>query len=48
MSWILYYHYLGPASQAVNIMKKLIDAGMCIARLNFSHGEHAVSFQNFS
>lgn len=32
---------LGPASKTVDQIRKLIDAGLDIARLNFSHGDHA-------
>lgn len=31
---------IGPASQEANIIERLIDAGMNVARLNFSHGTH--------
>ncbi len=31
---------LGPASNKEGVFKKLIDAGLNIARLNFSHGDH--------
>jgi pyruvate kinase len=31
---------LGPASNGVEAIKRLIDAGMDVARLNFSHGNH--------
>jgi pyruvate kinase len=31
---------LGPASSSVEILKQLIDSGMNVARLNFSHGNH--------
>ena len=32
---------LGPASETKPMIKKLIDAGMNVARLNFSHGDHS-------
>ncbi|HBU11756.1 MAG TPA: pyruvate kinase [Clostridiales bacterium] len=31
---------LGPACDDVKIMEKMLDAGMDVARFNFSHGEH--------
>src|SRR5439155_890615 len=31
---------LGPASTSQEMMEKLLDAGMDVARLNFSHGSH--------
>ena len=32
---------LGPACWQVNQLEQLIDAGLCVARFNFSHGDHA-------
>ena len=32
---------LGPACWAVEQLEQLIDAGMSVARFNFSHGDHA-------
>ncbi|MBL8029817.1 MAG: pyruvate kinase [Candidatus Doudnabacteria bacterium] len=31
---------LGPASQSVKIISEMVKAGMNVARLNFSHGDH--------
>ncbi|MCR4902042.1 MAG: pyruvate kinase, partial [Butyrivibrio sp.] len=31
---------LGPASEGEEVMRKLMLAGMNVARFNFSHGEH--------
>ncbi|MCS7220273.1 MAG: pyruvate kinase [Anaerolineae bacterium] len=33
---------IGPASQEPEVLVRLIEAGMDVARLNFSHGDHAM------
>lgn len=37
---------LGPASSNETVLSQLIDAGLDIARLNFSHGEHETHLKN--
>jgi pyruvate kinase len=31
---------LGPSSDTASVLREMIDAGMSVARLNFSHGSH--------
>ncbi|MDN6438037.1 MAG: pyruvate kinase [Corynebacterium nuruki] len=38
---------LGPAVASAESIRQLVDAGMNVARLNFSHGEHADHQQNY-
>src|SRR5574341_1538150 len=32
---------IGPASQSEDVIRRLIQAGMDVARMNFSHGDYA-------
>lgn len=37
---------LGPSTSTVEMMVKMLDAGMNVARLNFSHGNHETHGQS--
>lgn len=39
---------LGPSSSNKEMISKLVDAGMNVARLNFSHGDHAMHAANIA
>jgi pyruvate kinase len=39
---------IGPVTQAPRMIRKLIEAGMDVARLNFSHGTHEEHAQNIA
>ena len=40
--FLAHLHFLGPVSRSVDMLRSLIDAGLCVVRLNFSHGDHEV------
>ncbi len=39
---------IGPASRSPRIIERLLNAGMDVARLNFSHGSHADHAQSIA
>ena len=39
---------LGPATSSLEAIRGLVDAGMDVARLNLSHGDHAVHLQVYN
>ncbi|KAE9020831.1 Pyruvate kinase [Phytophthora fragariae] len=39
---------IGPASWSVEMLGQLLDAGMNVARLNFSHGDHELHMRSLS
>ncbi|MEE8390360.1 MAG: pyruvate kinase [Anaerolineae bacterium] len=39
---------IGPASSSPDVIRSLIQAGMSVARINFSHGDHATHAQSIA
>ena len=39
---------IGPASREESVLRQMIQAGMNVARINFSHGEHAEHERNIA
>jgi pyruvate kinase len=39
---------LGPSSSSLEMIERLVDAGMNVARLNFSHGDHDTHAKNIA
>ena len=39
---------LGPATSTYDQIRQLIESGMNVARLNMSHGEHAVHAESYA
>jgi pyruvate kinase len=39
---------IGPASREPDVLRQLLQAGMSVARLNFSHGDHAEHGENIA
>ena len=39
---------VGPATQEVDMLEKMMQAGMSVIRMNFSHGSYEVSLNTFT